>query len=159
MLEGTVNACVCVCVCVCVEHLNRCKTSLVDLTCRGTGADFFEFAYFLHGFRNLTTILFWLFGSLFELFSPFRNADLWMYNFDLVLVLPFTFSYMEFPMNTSQRTLFDLGLVWLCMYGIQFPTDPMKDHFLSSVISMVAPTCSNMVPWTHWREPIWETVD
>ena len=28
---------------------------------------------------------------------------------------------------------FDLGLVWLCMYGIQFPTDPMMDHFLSSV--------------------------
>ena len=36
-----------------------------------------------------------------------------------------------------------LGLVWLCMYGIQFPTDPMKDQFLSSVISMVAPT------WCH----------
>ena len=29
------------------------------------------------------------------------------------------------------------------MYGIQFPTDPMMDHFLSSVISMVAPT------WCH----------
>ena len=26
-----------------------------------------------------------------------------------------------------------LGLVWLRMYGIQFPTDPMKDQFLSSV--------------------------
>ena len=29
------------------------------------------------------------------------------------------------------------------MYGIQFPTDPMKDQFLSSVISMVTPT------WCH----------
>ena len=63
---------------------------------------------------------------------------------------------MEIPMNTSQRALFDLGLVWLCMYGIQVPTDPMMDHFLSSVISMVAPT------WCHGPiggNPLWETVD
>ena len=33
-----------------------------------------------------------------------------------------------------------LGLVWLCMYGIQFPTDPMKDQFLSSVC-----TCANCI--------------
>ena len=36
------------------------------------------------------------------------------------------------------------------MYGIQFPTDAMKDQFLSSVISMVAPT------WCHgptWGNP------
>ena len=45
-----------------------------------------------------------------------------------------------------------IGLVWLCMYGIQFPTDPMKDQFLSSVISMVAPT------WCHGPiggNPVW----
>ena len=53
-------------------------------------------------------------------------------------------------------THFVLGLVWFCMYGIQFPTDPLKDHFLSSVISMVAPT------WCHGPiggNPLWETVD
>ena len=89
-------------------------------------------------------------------FSPFQNAELRMDIFDLVLASPFAFSYIEILRITSQRTLFDLGLVWLCMYGIQFPTDPMKDHFLSSVISMVAPT------WCHGPiggNPLWETVD
>ena len=37
----------------------------------------------------------------FEHFSLFQNAELWVDNFDLVLVLPFVFSYMGFPMNTS----------------------------------------------------------
>ena len=36
-------------------------------------------------------------------------------------------------MLTSKRTLLYLRLVWLCLHGIQFPTDPMKDNFLSSV--------------------------
>ena len=36
-------------------------------------------------------------------------------------------------MNTSLRTPLFLGLVWFCMYGTQFPTDPMKDQFLFSV--------------------------
>ena len=89
-------------------------------------------------------------------FSPFQNAELRMDIFDLVFASTFAFSYTEILRITSQRTLFDLGLVWLCMYGIQFPTDPMKDHFLSSVISMVAPT------WCHGPiggNPLWETVD
>ena len=43
-------------------------------------------------------------------------------------------------MITSKRTPWYLRLVWLCLHGIQFPTDPMMDQFLSSVISMVAPT-------------------
>ena len=34
---------------------------------------------------------------------------------------------------TSQRTPWYLGLVWFCMHGIQFPTDPMMDHLLSRV--------------------------
>ena len=37
----------------------------------------------------------------FEHFSLFQNAELWVDNFDLVLVLPFVFSYMGFLMNTS----------------------------------------------------------
>ena len=37
------------------------------------------------------------------------------------------------PMITSKRTPWYLGLVWFCMHGIQFPTDPMMDQFLSSV--------------------------
>ena len=89
-------------------------------------------------------------------FSPFQNAELGMDIFDRVFAPPFAFSYMDISMITSQGILFDLDLVWLCMYGIQFPTDPMMDHFLSSVISMVAPT------WCHGPiggNPLWETVD
>ena len=36
-------------------------------------------------------------------------------------------------MITSKRTPRYLRLVWLCLHGIQFPTDPMMDQFLSSV--------------------------
>ena len=32
------------------------------------------------------------------------------------------------PMITSKRTPWYLGLAWFCMYGIQFPTDPMMDR-------------------------------
>ena len=35
------------------------------------------------------------------------------------------------PMLTSKRTPWYLRLVWLCLHGIQFPTDPMKDQFSS----------------------------
>ena len=56
------------------------------------------------------------------------------------------------PMLTSKRTPWYLRLVWLCLHGIQFPTDPMMDHFLSSVISMVAPTrCHGPI----WGNPVW----
>ena len=37
------------------------------------------------------------------------------------------------PMITSKRTPKYLRLVWFCSLGIQFPTDPMMDQFLSSV--------------------------
>ena len=81
--------------------------------------------------RNLHSL--WFYFTDLSL-RPFQNSGLhyeWVLS-DLVILPPFAFSYMEFPMNTSQRALFDLGLVWLCMYGIQVPTDPMMDHCLSS---------------------------
>ena len=62
-------------------------------------------------------------------FRPFQNSGLhheWALS-DLVILPPLAFSYTEFSMNTSLRTLFVPGLVWFCIYGIHFPTDPMKD--------------------------------
>ena len=50
-------------------------------------------------------------------------------------------------MNTSQRTLFDLDLVWLCMYGIHFPTDPMMDRFLSSVCVCACAVVDRVSSW------------
>ena len=97
----------------------------------------------LHGFRNLTTIsllVIWMaiyaLQSISECWTPdelFRSGPYSTFH---------TFS-LGIPKITSKRTLYYLGLVWFCMHGIQFPTDPMMDHFLSSVISMVAPT------WCH----------
>ena len=58
----------------------------------------------------------------------------------LVMYSTFHTYILRIPMITSKRTPWYLRLVWLCLHGIQFPTDPMMDHFLSSVISMVAPT-------------------
>ena len=57
-------------------------------------------------------------------------------------------------MLTSKRTPWYLGLVWFCMHGIQFPTDPMKDHFLSSLVCVrtisidvkLVPTCTSGFP-------------
>ena len=103
----------------------------------------FDFVYVC---RNLNLLWFYSTGLSF---SPLQKSLLnfgWI-TFDLVFVLPFPFSYTEFPMNTSLRTPLGLCFVGSCIQGIQFQPDPMKDQFLSSVISMVAPT------WCHG--PIW----
>ena len=103
--------------------------------------------------RNLDSLWFYSTGLSFR---PFQNSGLhykWVLS-DLVILPPFAFSYMEFPMITSQKTLFDLGLVWFCMYGIQFPTDPMMDHFLSSVCvrpaGLYSGTQTRSTWWTSW---------
>ena len=51
----------------------------------------------------------------------------------LVCILPFTLSSWEFRWLLRRGLFKYLRLVWFCMHGIQFPTDPMMDHFLSSV--------------------------
>ena len=87
----------------------------------------------LHGFRNLPTIsllVIWMaiyaLQSISECWTPdelFRSGPYSTFH---------TFS-LGIPKITSKRTLYYLRLVWFCMHGIQFPTDPMMDHFLSSV--------------------------
>ena len=64
------------------------------------------------------------------------------------------FPTLNFRWILRRGLLFVLGLVLVFAYmGFQFPTDPTKDQFLSSVISMVAPT------WCHgptWGNPCGE---
>ena len=69
------------------------------------------------------------------------TAELWMDNFRSGLFLPFALYCTEFPMNTSLRTPLGLCFVGSCIQGIQFPPDPMKDQFLSSVCVCRKPAC------------------
>ena len=103
-----------------------------------------------HGAKPIipTTIFHWIrFCTVFAIgfypdfhntslsFSPFQNSRLhyeWVIS-NLVLILPFILSSWEFRWLLRRGLFRNLGLIWLCMYGIQFPTDPMMDHFLSSV--------------------------
>ena len=113
--------------------------------------DDFSLASFLHGFRNLVILCFSQYGPELQSISEF-NAGLLMSYFGSGPYSTFHTYILGITKITSKRTLWYLELIWFCMYGIQFPTDPMMDQFLSSVISMVAPT------WCHGPiggNPVW----
>ena len=94
--------------------------------------DDFSLASFLHGFRNLVILCFSQYGPELQSISEF-NAGLLMSYFGSGPYSTFHTYILGITKITSKRTLWYLELVWFCMYGIQFPTDPMMDQFLSSV--------------------------
>ena len=105
--------------------------------------------FFMHGFRNLTLVTYFILRVWASVHFRIQYYTTDGY-FDAGHYSTFRTYILGIPMITSQRTPWYLGLVWLSLHGIQFPTDPMKDQFLSSVCVCVSSllTAKNEIQFT-----------
>ena len=92
MGEATGDAQLCTCTFSAQYHSNRLSWE--------PAMDISNGCIFCTAFAIWRLLLYWLFGSLFEHFSPFQNAELRMDIFDL-FPSPFAFSYTEISRITS----------------------------------------------------------